>query len=106
MFSALSFRHDPGPACGRALADDRLDAARRAFIDAVADVGVAQARELQLKARLAVSIPDLWYLRPGVFDLVAQSHSEREAWQRIAHLNRHFPTRSPRSGFGGLDPAP
>jgi hypothetical protein len=84
--------------------DGRLEAARQDFVDALADVGRAAARRMQLKARLAMSIPELWHLRPGVFELVAQCHSEREAWRRLECLNRHFPTRSPRSSFGGLDP--
>ncbi len=31
--------------------------------------------------------------------LVAVEHSQAEAEARVASLNRHFPTRSPRSGF-------
>jgi hypothetical protein len=92
----------PGPAA--AASSRALDPARQAFVDAVADLGVAEARQLQLKARLAVSIQDLWHLRPGVFELVAQIHTEGEAWHRLARLNHHFPTRSLRSGFGAFDP--
>jgi len=29
-------------------------------------------------------------------------HSQHEAERRLARLNRHFPTRSPRSGFAPL----
>jgi hypothetical protein len=99
----LGIRRLAGAPC-ESHGDGRLEAARQDFVDALADVGRDAARRMQLKARLAMSIPELWHLRPGVFELVAQCHSEREAWQRLECLNRHFPTRSPRSGFGGLDP--
>lgn len=92
-----------GPVPADAAPSPGLEPARQAFVDALGDLGVAQARELQLKARLARSIQDLWHLRPGIFELVARVHTEGEAWQRLARLNQHFPTRSPRSGFGAFD---
>ena len=94
-------RRSSAPANARQSAG--IAAARAEFVEAVADVGLAQARQLQLKAQLAMSIQDLWYLRPGVFELVARVHTEAEAWRRLAALNRHFPTRALRSGFGALD---
>ena len=43
---------------------------------------------------------------PEVFKLVALHFSQAEAQCRLDRLNRHFPTRSPRSGFAPLDPHP
>jgi hypothetical protein len=93
----------PSQADGATARPRDLDLACAQFVESVADVGRVQARQLQLKARLARSIQDLWHLRPQVFHLVAQTHTEAEAWRRLAVLNRHFPTRAPRSGFGALD---
>lgn len=91
------------PAADTSARSRGLDLACAEFVAAVADVGLAPARQVQLKARLARSIQDLWHLRPQVFHLVAQAHTESEAWRRLAVLNRHFPARSPRSGFGAFD---
>ena len=51
----------------------------------------------------AASMHDLWHLRLDVFNLVSCHHDQTEADHRLSQLNRHFPTRSPRSGFGALN---
>ena len=47
---------------------------------------------------------ELWHLRSELFRQVALQHSQFEAEQRLSRLNRHFPTRAPRSGFAPLNP--
>jgi hypothetical protein len=49
---------------------------------------------------------ELWHLRAGIFGMVSRHHSQEEAAERLAQLNRHFPTRSIRSGFAPLDETP
>ena len=48
---------------------------------------------------LAHSLRDLWHLRAELYHVLALNHDQREAEQRLTQLNRHFPTRAPRSGF-------
>ena len=52
---------------------------------------------------VAKSMRELWHLRAEVFALVSLELSQLEADRRLAALNRHFPTRAPRSGFVGLN---
>lgn len=83
--------------------DDGLDGIRQEFAEAVADLRGPRADELVDRVDAARSLRELWHLRAEVFRLVALAHSQHEAGQRLARLNRHFPTRSPRSGFGQLE---
>jgi len=48
------------------------------------------------------SLRELWHLRAEIYRLVGVAHRQSEADTRVALLNRHFPTRAPRSQFGGL----
>lgn len=80
-----------------------LPVVQREFIDALADLESAQAGALLTRIKVARSLRELWHLRPEVYELVAIRHSQAEAELRLARLNRHFPTRAPRSGFGALD---
>jgi hypothetical protein len=82
-----------------------LYSVRGEFADALRDIDGDEADALTLRIRLARSLRELWHLRPEVFGLVARQHSQHEAQARLDRLNRHFPTRSPRSGFGALGPA-
>jgi len=82
---------------GRALAN-----ARRDFIDSVDDIATPAAEELLDRIHFARSLRELWHLRAEIFSLVSLHHSQREADERLADLNRHFTSRSPRSGFGAL----
>lgn len=79
-----------------------LETVRQDFIDAVQDLASAPAERLLVRIRAARSLRELWHLRAEVFRLVALHHSQVEADERLAWLNRHFPTRAPRSGFGAL----
>ncbi len=86
----------PGP--------DRLPPVRSDFIDSLRDLDVPEAKGLSYRIDQARSLRDLWHLRTELYSLVARSHSQHEADRRVAQLNRHFPTRAPRSGFAPLLP--
>jgi hypothetical protein len=80
-----------------------LEEARRDFSGVLCDVTSAQADELLRRIRIAMSLRELWHLRAEAFELVSRQHSQADADERLALLNRHFPTRSPRSGFAPFD---
>lgn len=83
-----------------------LEEVRRDFIDAVDDLRTPEAEALLDHIRAARGLREFWHLRAEAFRLVSLHHSQSEADERLAWLNRHFPTRSPRSGFGSLSSAP
>ncbi len=68
----------------------------------VADLKIPAAAGLLDRIEYAKSMRELWHLRAEVFALVSLELSQIEADRRLAMLNRHFPTRAPRSGFVGL----
>ena len=78
---------------------------RDEFVLSLHDIRTQQSGMLQERIRIARSLRELWHLRPEVFKLVALRFSQAEAQARLDRLNRHFPTRSPRSGFAQLDGA-
>ncbi len=80
-----------------------LQEVRAEFVRELADIRTQRAGLLLERIRISRSLRELWHLRPEVFGLVALCHSQAEAQVRLDRLNRHFPTRSPRSGFGALD---
>jgi hypothetical protein len=77
---------------------------KQEFADSVCDLGTPQGSELLDRIHYARSMHELWHLRADIFSQVSVHHSQEEAQERLAWLNRHFPTRSPRSGFGALTP--
>lgn len=79
-----------------------LAAARQDFFQSVVDLTLPAAVRLLDRIEFARTMRDLWHLRAEVFALVSLELSQQEADRRLALLNRHFPTRAPRSGFGGL----
>ncbi len=81
---------------------NRVPAIRVEFMRSVADVDSDEADSLRNRIALARSLRELWHLRTEVFRVVGLAHSQREAEGRLALLNRHFPTRAPRSQFGSL----
>jgi hypothetical protein len=80
----------------------RLAAVRREFEAAVADVAAEDAEKLRWRIQHAPSLRELWHARAEVYRVVAIAHSQAEAEQRLMPLNRHFPTRAPRSQFAPL----
>jgi hypothetical protein len=78
---------------------NRLPPVRRDFIDSMDDIRSEAACTLCKRVDSARTLRELWHLRAELYNLVALSHSQHEAERRLALLNRHFPTRAPRSGF-------
>jgi hypothetical protein len=83
-----------------------LAAVRQEFIDSLGDVASRRAADLAERIAQARSLRELWHLRTDVFSVVACHADQAEARSRLARLNRHFPARAPRSGFGGFDAEP
>jgi hypothetical protein len=81
---------------------NRLDAVRREFGAALADVDSTEAERLRWRLAHAVSLRDLWHLRSDVYNTIATVHSQAEAESRLLLINAHFPTRAPRSQFASL----
>ena len=81
----------------------RLERVRADFLQVIADLDGDDAALLSQQIRSARSPRELWHLRSAVFGLLAVQRSQSEATQRVAALNRHFPTRAPRSGFGTIE---
>lgn len=81
---------------------NRLPGVRTEFLAALADVDSDDAEQLRLRIRNARSLRDLWHTRAELFRLLGVNHSQFEAEQRLLLLNRHFPTRAPRSQFATL----
>lgn len=77
--------------------------ARDEFLQALEDIRTPPAELLELRIRGARSLRELWHWRAEVFRQVSLHHSQAEAQARLDRLNRHFPTRSPRSGFSPLE---
>jgi hypothetical protein len=75
---------------------------KQEFADSVCDLATPQGADLLDRIHFARSMHELWHLRADIYSLVAVHHSQEEAEERLTWLNRHFPTRSPRSGFGAL----
>ena len=88
--------HDASPA------PNRLHAVRGDFGDALADIDGAGARSLRQRIADARSLRELWHLRAEAYRVIGLCHSQSVAEDRLARLNRHFPTRAPRSQFGPL----
>ncbi len=78
---------------------NRLPRVRDDFIGCLADVPDELAATLRLRIESTRSLRELWHLRPEMYNTLGRAHSEAEADARLATLNRHFPTRAPRSGF-------
>jgi hypothetical protein len=80
----------------------RLPAVRDDFLAALADVGGDAGPLLRRRIAMARSLRELWHLRAELYRVVAVQHSQAEAETRLSDLNRHFPTRAPRSAFAPL----
>lgn len=80
----------------------RLPAVRTEFLETLRDIHTLDAKLLKDRIGFTRSLRELWHLRTEVYRVVAVARSQAEAEERVAELNRHFPTRSPRSGFAPL----
>ena len=81
---------------------NRLPGVRAAFLVTLADVDGDEAQALRLRISQCRSLRELWHARAELFRLVGVAHSQAVADQRLAQLNRHFPSRAPRSQFAPL----
>ncbi len=81
----------------------RLPAVRNEFLETLGDIHTLDAKLLKDRIGFTRSLRELWHLRTEVYRVVAVARSQAEAEERVAELNRHFPTRSPRSGFAPLN---
>lgn len=80
----------------------RMPALRAEFVAALADIGTDEAMELRQRVQQAQCLRELWHARSDVFRTVGVALGEAEAELRLAQLNRHFQTRSPRSKWAPL----
>jgi hypothetical protein len=77
----------------------RLPPVRQDFLDSIDDIDSSAADRLSQRIDQARSLRELWHLRADLYHVVAVQRSQHEAERRVSLLNRHFPTRAPRSGF-------
>ncbi len=81
---------------------NRLPAVRREFMAVLSDILSESAEPLRASILEAYSLRDLWHLRADIFGVIGRERSQSEAQQRLLLLNRHFPSRAPRSQFAPL----
>jgi hypothetical protein len=81
---------------------NRLPNVRTDFLATLADIESADADLVRSRIDQTHSLRELWHLRAEVFRVVGLAFSQTEAVQRVALLNRHFPTRAPRSQYAPL----
>lgn len=79
-----------------------LPTVRADFIRCLSGLQSPQAEALERRIGLARSLRELWHLRAELYRLVSIAYSQSDAERRIGELNRHFPTRAPRSGMAPL----
>ena len=78
---------------------NRLPLVRAEFLATLADVETGEVDALRDRITSANSLRDLWHLRSEVFSTLGVALSQRQAEERLSKLNRHFPTRAPRTQF-------
>ena len=81
---------------------NRLPGVRNEFVACLVDLPPNEVEGLIARISMARSLRELWHLRAEVYRLVAVHPSQGEAEVRLNRLNRHFPTRAPRSAFAPL----
>jgi len=78
---------------------NRLPLVRAEFLATLTDVASLEVQALRERIESAHSLRDLWHLRSEVFSTLGVALSQTQAEERLAKLNRHFPTRAPRTQF-------
>ena len=91
----------PGPQ-DASPAPSRLHAVRSDFTALLADIDTDAARALCRRIADAGSLRELWHLRAEAYRVIGLGYSQSVAEDRLARMNRHFPTRAPRSQFAPL----
>lgn len=82
---------------------NRLALVRREFLTALRGLRSDDAAELGWRIERARSLRELWHLRSSLYGVLATEQDQLQADAQMARLNRHFPTRAPRSGLMPLD---
>ena len=78
---------------------NRLPRVRTEFMATLADIDGADAETLRQRIRDSRSLRELWHTRAELYRIIGVAHSQGQAEDRVNLLNRHFPTRAPRSQF-------
>ena len=81
---------------------NRLPGARDEFLDVLSDIEGDEADDLRVRIGQTRSLRELWHARSETFRVLGVAHSQAVADIRLARLNRHFPSRAPRSRFAPL----
>ena len=81
---------------------NRLPSVRTEFLATLSDIQSSEAETLRSRINDCRSLRELWHARAEVYRVVGVAHSQFQAEERVALLNRHFPTRAPRSQFATL----
>jgi hypothetical protein len=69
-----------------------LPAVRNEFLSSLQDLPGEACDDLESRIRGSRSLRELWHLRTELFKLVALHRDQRAAQDRLARLNRHFPS--------------
>ncbi|MDO9074719.1 MAG: hypothetical protein Q7U73_15780 [Rubrivivax sp.] len=85
-----------------ATAPNRLPEVRSDFLATLADIESADADMLRRRIHEARTLRELWHARAEIYRVVGVAFSQFQAEERLGLLNRHFPTRAPRSQLAPL----
>ena len=83
---------------------NRLALVKDEFRDSLSDLDTAPAQALLARIERARSLREMWHLRSSLYGQVSVSLTQSEADRRLARLNRHFPTRAPRTALAPQKP--
>jgi len=78
---------------------NRLALVKGEFRDSLSDLHTEPAQHLLERIERARSLREMWHLRSSLYGEVSITLNQGEAERRLAQLNRHFPTRAPRSAL-------
>lgn len=81
---------------------NRLPGVRMEFLATLADMDGPDVEALRDRIQHCRSLRELWHVRADLYRVVGVARSQSEAEERLGLLNRHFPTRAPRSQFAPL----
>lgn len=83
----------------------RLARVKSEFTEAMDGLDGDEASQLAERIECARSMRELWHLRCVLYGQLSLLFSQSEAESRLARLNRHFPTRTPRSTAAAVGPS-
>jgi hypothetical protein len=83
---------------------NRLALVKSEFRDSLSDLDSLPVQQLLERIERARSLREMWHLRSSLYGEVSMALSQGEAERRLARLNRHFPTRAPRSVLAPQEP--